>query len=401
MSNKLRILIVEDLDTDAEILIHFLKRENIDFVYERVWHEDDYIKALHAFEPDLIISDHSIPGFGGMEAFRILKGTKKNVPFILITGTVSEILLTRYMKEGLDDYILKENLLRLPSAIENVLNKKKIENLHAELLVSTQALKTHAEQLETFKEESLQSLRYAQGLQNALMQEKEELKEVLPQSFIFYSPKQIVSGDFFWFSTVNDGILIAAGDCTGHGVPGALLTIMGMNILHAAVILHKINSPALLLKYLDQDLNRKLSHKLTGSRRNDGMDITICEINRKEMMLTVSGVNNPVYLIRNGELLQFKTDKYNIGAGEINKEFDTLKTPLIKGDMLYMFSDGFADQFGGDDGKKFSSARFRELLIFLSNEQIENQENLLRTTLEQWQGKEEQTDDILVLGIKI
>ncbi len=262
----------------------------------------------------------------------------------------------------------------------------------------------HADQIESFKEESLQSLqslRYAKRLQKALMQEKKDLNELFPSAFILLMPKHIVSGDFYWFKHNGERVLIAAGDCTGHGVPGSLLSIMGLNILHAAFNTHKITTPPKLLKYLDEDLNRKLSHKTSGKAIHDGMDISICEVDRKKMMLTVSAANNAVYLVRNGELKQIKSDKYSIGNGEAAKEFGAQHIPLCSGDFLYLFSDGFMDQFGGPHGKKLGSVRFRDILISLSKEAPSKQESLLRAQLLDWKGKEEQTDDILVIGVRV
>jgi len=256
-------------------------------------------------------------------------------------------------------------------------------------------------QLEAYKEENQQSLRYAQRLQEAVMQEPDELKESHPESFILFLPKHIVSGDFYWFNNVDKHCLIAAGDCTGHGIPGALLTIMGMNILHAAFGVHKISSPPALLKFMDEDLGRKLSHKSSGKKIRDGMDITLCEIDREKMSLTVSGNNNPVYLVRDGVLQVIKTDKYSVGTADPAKQFESYQTPLQKGDTIYLFSDGYIDQFGGPNGKKFGSARFRELLTTIHKENIADQERILRTTLAEWQGKEEQTDDILIIGVKM
>jgi PAS domain S-box-containing protein len=255
-------------------------------------------------------------------------------------------------------------------------------------------------QLTVFKEESLQALRYAQRLQGALMQDKNHLKNIFPKAFILFEPKHIVSGDFFWYKDLGQKILIAVGDCTGHGVPGSLLTIMGLNILHSAHRAYNISSPPKLLNFLDEDLNRKLSHQ-QGRMIHDGMDITICEIDRIEMTMTISGANNPVYLLRDGEIQQFKTDKYSIGNAELGKEFKSERVPLFKGDAVYLFSDGFIDQFGGPHGKKFGSAHFRELLIHSHKEGIDKQESLLQAHLTEWQGKEEQTDDILVMGIEI
>lgn len=264
-----------------------------------------------------------------------------------------------------------------------------------------QLLRHYTAQLEVFKKEVNESLRYAHSLQSALLQEKEELKESLPESFIFYQPKNVVSGDFYWFKNAGDKVFASVGDCTGHGIPGALMTMMGLNTLHSLYNHMTIASPALLLKSLDLDIHAKLSHKSKGKVMNDSMDIAICEIDKKQMALTISGANSNVYLVRSGQIQQFKTDRYNIGNAEAGKEFGTKYVPLEKGDTIYMSSDGFIDQFGGEKGKKYSSRRFRALLVSMSKEEFQRQEMILPGTFNAWQGKEEQTDDVLVLGIKI
>ncbi len=401
MNDNLKILLVEDLDSDEELLIRYLKKQNIVFTHIRVWLKDDYIKALDEFNPDLIISDHSLPQFNGMEAFRILKSQKRKIPFILITGTVSEKLLTEYMFEGIDDYILKENLLRLPSCMENVLNKKKIEILLEELSISNEELKVAHTVSEVFKKEILESMRYAHSLQKALLQEKEELQEVLPQSFILYLPKQIVSGDFYWFKNLEEKVYVCVGDCTGHGIPGALITMMALTTLHSAFNFQNMYSPHTLLKFLDEDMYRKFSHKSKGKVMNDSVDLVICEIDRINMMLTFSGANGKMYLIRNDEIQEFVSDKYNIGNAVPEKVFESQKIPLKKGDTIYLTSDGFCDQFGGEVGKKFTSKRFRELLLAINNEPFGQYENILRKTITDWQENEEQTDDISVMGVRV
>jgi PAS domain S-box-containing protein len=256
-------------------------------------------------------------------------------------------------------------------------------------------------QLEIFKKESLESLDYAQHLQKALMQNKNDLKELFFESFIFFLPKQIVSGDFFWFKKNKNRSLISVGDCTGHGIPGALLSVMGLNLLNAAFDSHAISSPPKLLNFLDEEINHKLSDKSNHKTINDGMDIVICEIDHTEMMLNISGANQSVYLVSEGELHQFKTDKYNIGSAQKGKQFSSQSIPLKKGDMLFLSSDGYPDQFGGEKGKKFSYARFRELLLSISEEKTVEQKNILKYSLSEWQGTQEQTDDIAVMGIRI
>ncbi len=401
MENSLKILIVEDLDADADLLVRYLKNENIRFSFERVWLKEDYIKALKDFRPDLIISDHSLPAFNGIDAFHILKKENKDIPFILTTGTISEKLLTEYMKEGIDDYILKENLLRLPSSIENVINKKKIETLNRELSRSFEELKLAQEATERFKREILESMRYAKSVQSALLQEVEELKEFLPQSFVFYLPKQIVSGDFYWFKDFGEKAYVCVGDGTGHGIPGALITMMALNTLHSAFNFQKIHSPHLLLKFLDEDIDRKFSHKSKGKVINDSMDIAICEIDKKRMTLTVSGANSTVFIVRDQEIHQLKTDKYYIGSAVPDKAFESTIFPLKKNDTIYLSTDGYQDQFGGEKGKKFSSKRLNELLLSLSNEEFQDHEHIIQRTLFDWLQSEEQTDDICIMGVRI
>jgi serine phosphatase RsbU (regulator of sigma subunit) len=256
-------------------------------------------------------------------------------------------------------------------------------------------------QLEVFKKEMFESLRYAQSLQNALLQEKEELQELFPGSFILSRPKHVVSGDFYWFKDMGDKLLVSVGDCTGHGIPGALITMLALTTLHSAFNFHKLISPSMLLKFLDEDFNRKLSHKSKGKVMNDSMDIAICEIDKKEMTLTVSGAGSKVYLVRDGKTETFKTDQYSIGSVEPGKDFQTIRIPIKKGDAVFLSSDGYIDQFGGKNGKKLGSRAFTELIASLNNGTDKNCEKILHDKLTEWQGNHEQTDDILVMGLSI
>jgi PAS domain S-box-containing protein len=270
-----------------------------------------------------------------------------------------------------------------------------------EALVKKLMRDQYTEALEIYKEENQQSLRYASQLQLALMQEKKDLDELFPDAFVFLRPKNIVSGDFYWFNSHEHKTFLGLGDCTGHGTPGALLTIMGMNILHAAYRVHKIYSPAALLKFLDEDLCRKLSHKSGEKVMSDGMDIALCEINTKAMTFSTSGANGTVYLVRNKVVKQIKTDKYNIGICDGSRTLHTFHHPLQPGDWIYLFSDGYADQFGGPHGKKLGSSRFRELLASISPLSGAKQEAAVKKFLKDWQKEEEQTDDILVMGVRV
>ena len=401
MNDRLKILLVEDLDSDAEILIRFLKREEISFVHHRVWKRGDYIEALDVFMPDLIISDHSLPGFSGMEAFHILKEMNKNIPFILTTGTVSEKLLTQYMKEGLDDYILKENLLRLPSAIENVLNKKKIENLHSELILANT-------RLESAYMDMKDSINYASRIQRALLPSPDEMKGVCGDYFVFHRPKDVVSGDFYWCADTRGSVhsrdlsIIAAVDCTGHGVPGAFMSMLGNTLLNQCVKDPNINSPAEVLDFLNSELPKNLKSYEHDISVRDGMDISLCVIDFKTEHLSFAGANNSCWVVREGELIELKADKQAISAAHDaeKRQFSNVEFKLQKGDTIYLFTDGYADQFGGPNGKKFMRKNLKKLLTVMQDKPIKEQGSLIAKNFDEWKGKLEQIDDVLVMGIR-
>ena len=243
MSPHLHILFVEDSDSDADLLIRFLKHENIDFSHSRVWDKLAFIKALHENNHDLIIADHSLPQFSGMEAFRIAKSENIRIPFILVTGTVTEDVLIEYAKEGIDDYILKDNLLRLPSAIDHVLDKKKIEHLSGNL--------------ETALKDLTDSINYAKRIQNAMLPDTALLHDCFPESFIFFRPKDVLSGDFYWFKNEEKAFFAAVADCTGHGIPGALMSMIGIEKLNGSVLTTKL--PTEILKKLDKNIGISLN----------------------------------------------------------------------------------------------------------------------------------------------
>jgi PAS domain S-box-containing protein len=287
-----------------------------------------------------------------------------------------------------------EGLFILSNDITSIKQKKENE-------IKQRIAFEYTTQLEEYKKENMQSLRYAQRLQEFMMHAPGDLKEIFPESFILSQPKNHVSGDFFWFNHTNEHSVIAACDCTGHGVPGAMLTILGMTILHNTLVDEKLYSPASVLKQLDINLHRKLSRRKSVRVMADGMDASIMEIDRKKMVLKVAGSNNPVYLVRNGELMKIEVDKYHLGEGATNRRFLQQHIPLNPGDMIYAFSDGYADQFGGSKNRKFGSKRFRELLVAISHQKALLQQESLKQALDQWQDNGEQTDDILVMGIRV
>lgn len=244
------------------------------------------------------------------------------------------------------------------------------------------------------------SIVYAKRIQEAILPPVEKIRTHLPQSFILYKPKDIVSGDFYFFDhTENNSIVIAAVDCTGHGVPGAFMSIVGHNAINQCVNEYKLNSPGEILKRLNKLVTNNLH---SGEKVSDGMDISLCTIDPGKSKLSYAGAFNPLYHIRDGSLTEVKADKIMIGSlsGE-DAVFTEHAVELQKGDVFYLFSDGYADQFGGPKGKKFKYKTLQQLLVDIHSKPMHEQHEILKNTIEAWQGGLEQVDDILIIGFRI
>jgi tetratricopeptide (TPR) repeat protein len=246
----------------------------------------------------------------------------------------------------------------------------------------------------------LDSITYAKRLQDAILPPISVIKQYLPDSFILYKPKDIVAGDFYWMERAGDHILIAACDCTGHGVPGALVSVVCSNALNRAHNEFKIRNTGKVLDKV-RDLVLETFEKSEGGDVKDGMDISFCAINTKTGDVEWSGAYNPLWYTSNGELKEITGDKQPIGKVDNPKAFSTHTLQLKKGDAIYLFTDGYADQFGGPQGKKFKYKQLQQLLIDNVKLTMEEQGRVLNNTLEAWKGSLEQVDDILVMGIKV
>ena len=246
------------------------------------------------------------------------------------------------------------------------------------------------------------SIRYAKRLQDSILPPETRVQALLPESFIFFRPRDIVSGDFYWFEQVEGKVIFAAVDCTGHGVPGAFMSLIGHNALNQVVKEQQNVRPSVILKKLN-DISFSALHKYRdNSLVRDGMDMALCTLDIERNLLSFAGANCPLYIVRGEELLQFKPDKMPIGGFELNDTaFTDYHIEVQKGDMVYIFSDGFPDQFGGEKGKKFMYGKFRELLQSISKLSVYDQKNALQEALLSWKGQREQVDDILVIGTRI
>ncbi len=247
------------------------------------------------------------------------------------------------------------------------------------------------------------NIRYAERIQKAILTPVDSTKPFFSDSFCLYLPKDFVSGDFYWLNSNDDSLFIAAADCTGHGVPGAFMSIIGLDILNQAVIQQHIKEPSDILDFLNIEIRKKLRKDDEEVVLKDSMDIAICRFDAKTQILHYSGALIPLLIIRNGELIEHKASPISIGisASVYSKRFDQKAIQLLTNDWVYFYSDGFADQFGGTNGSKFLRKRFYSTLANVSQLTGKKQQDELTRAFVQWKGNTEQVDDVLVLGFKV
>jgi serine phosphatase RsbU (regulator of sigma subunit) len=228
------------------------------------------------------------------------------------------------------------------------------------------------------------------------------LKKILPEHFVLYKPKDIVSGDFYWSIKHKNKTFLAVADCTGHGVPGAFMSLLGISFLNEIVIEKNIVSPEKILNQLREEIIKALNPEDAAEESKDGMDIVLCCYDFDAMQLDFAAANNSLYLIRDEELVEYKSDKFPVGKYQDEQSSFTLQTiSLQNNDCVYSFTDGFADQFGGPHGKKYKYKQFKEQLLKNHKLSLEKQKKLIETEIENWRGTLDQIDDILMIGIKI
>lgn len=325
------------------------------------------------------------------------------------------------------------NHIKLQKAFhENEEQRKKLEELLSELQETNQTLETQFHEIMAQRDfieqqnEEIQSQRdmalkqrdkivaqqeeindniqYASKIQQALFPQKDWVNVLLPQHFVLNRPKDVVSGDFYWISQNRHKTIIAVSDCTGHGISGAMMSMLGTAFLNEIVNKNDVTHSQLILEQLRERVISSLHQDITQNMEysRDGMDIAVCILDIVDNSLEYAGANNPIYIVRNKELIEFKADKIPIGIHEFcNEPFTSHKIEVFQGDNIYMFSDGFADQFGGANGKKLKYNNFKNILLEISELPIEERERILNKKFIEWMGQQEQIDDVLVVGFTV
>ncbi|CAN5356385.1 hypothetical protein BH09BAC5_BH09BAC5_16500 [soil metagenome] len=285
---------------------------------------------------------------------------------------------------------------------QRILENQK-EKLELQVIERTSEITEQKKVIEEKNKDITDSILYAKKIQDAMLPAADVTLQLFPSSFILFQPKDIVSGDFYWLSEIRNFRFIAAADCTGHGVPGALMSMTGNNLLNQLVNERNLNSTKEILIHLDEAIRKSLKQERADVESKDGMDIALCRFNSDFSELLFSGANRPLWMIRENEIIEYKPVKKSIGGTHSGNdaEFTEVKIALMKNDFIYLFSDGFADQFGGPEGKKFMTKQLKKVLLDIHQLPVAQQKSELEKSFSVWKNNLEQVDDVLIIGIKI
>jgi len=346
--------------------------------------------------------------FWGLVVFGFISGSygayKLRVQHLIKQKQVLEQKVEDRTKEVVEQktIIEQKNSTLERANIEIQHKNKEIEANLVELEARNEKLQTAYTEIEHQHIEIQDSILYAKRIQHAFLPDDEEIQKYLPEYFILYKPQHIVSGDFYWFSHHGDHLIVAAVDCTGHGVPGAFMSMMGNSFFHQVINERKIHDPVAILYELNEMIRSTLRQADETSESNDGMDVALCSYHLRERKMVYVGANRPLYIIRNKELTEIKPDKFGLGGRHFvdQKKFVSHCIDIQPGDVYYIFSDGYADQIGGPDDKKFMTKQLKQLLLDIHHFPMQEQMNMLDYKITNWQGKTFQLDDMLVIGTK-
>ena len=320
---------------------------------------------------------------------------------------------TVWMQTTLTPIFADDGSLKKLVAIESDITKIK---------EAEEEIRQQKEKIEEIHKEVTDSINYAKRIQTSALPDLKQAQKHLSDIFVLFKPKDVVSGDFYWFAEVENKIVITVADCTGHGVPGAFMSMLGMSLLKEIVVKEYMTQPDIILKRLRKEIIKALGQTGASGEQKDGMDMSLCTINTETLEMQWAGANNPIYLVTgywslvtgeanqqpetsNQKLIELKPDKMPIAIHDRMDKFTLHEMKLNKGDIIYLAGDGYQDQFGGSNGKKFMSKRFKEMLLEISSKPMKEQHDILEKTINDWmfshETKYEQTDDITVMGIKI
>lgn len=397
-----------------------LKNQLESEIYTMVWNEDSkhfefgvsssetpYFRHQHPRFPDKLLKNYETGGnldiykdANGewLSSFYPIRNNKGDVVAIL----EADIKANQFFEKAISEIAMHSIFSLGIMLIVGFIMMRQVRNILRKETLMIKSIKAKSDLLEIKNKDIIDSINYAQSIQKAVFPSLYKIEKHFPESFVYYEPKDIVSGDFYWQTHIKDKVLLAVADCTGHGVPGAFMSLISKIKLDEAVFKKELTNPAEILNELDHLITEALFNEGLDKQIRDGMDIALISIDKAEMKLEYAGAFRPLKLIRNKEIIDFKGTPESIGGEKVeNKNFECHCIDLQKGDSLYLFSDGYPDQFGGPKNKKFMMGRFNKLLLSVQDLPMKDQCPKLKETFNNWKGNSEQIDDVMVMGIRL
>ncbi|MCK4663973.1 MAG: SpoIIE family protein phosphatase [Bacteroidales bacterium] len=359
-------------------------------IYGLLWSSMILVMTILIFYLELTAYINLKPDAFSLDATYYFKSILPFFIFLFVT-------ILSYEKSKLKD------IKRLEKAKNEILkNNEILAEQNEEIIIHLEEIEKQRDVVTNQKREITDSILYAKRIQEALLPPDEVLDEALSEYCVLFKPKDIVSGDFYWLKKIENLIIIAVADCTGHGVPGAFMSMLGVSLLNETVINDDEIKANQILNQLRDKLKKSLRQSGKRGEQKDGMDIALCIIDTEKMKIQYSGAYNPMYLFRNNNIIEFQGDKNPVGIYILEKEsFTNHETDIQKGDVIYIFTDGYIDQMGGTYNKKFLSGNFKKLLLNIHKNPMNEQKTILEKTITDWKKNKEQVDDILIFGMKI
>jgi len=398
-ANLPAVLLVDDLDDNLFSLNAILKSEP--YIIDKANSGKVALEMASKTAYDCIILDVQMPEMDGFEVAKKLSQREetKNIPIIFLSALGSDKeKVIQGIESGAIDFLGKPPdpaLLKAKLKLCINISKKTKENNNV-----IRNVKREHEVMKEYTSDVTASLRYAQNIQQAILPKAETIASYFKESFVLFQPKESIGGDFYYVGEINNSVVIACGDCTGHGVPGAMMTMISVNIIRNIVENKLITSPELILKEITNEFRSSFQNEFSNISINDGLELAICTFKKKENILQYSGAGRSIIKLSKNRAQRIQANPFGIsGNSNENVEFTLNEFEVLSGDRFYMYTDGVVDQFGGLSGKKFMSKRFIKLIEEAANLNLYEQFDLIKKTVNDWKGNEEQIDDILVMGI--
>ncbi len=386
------ILIVDDNPKNLQVLGNYLQKEG--YLVEFAMNGESALDWIRKEEFDLILLDIMMPEMDGFEVYKIIKSdpVKQKIPVIFLTAKVDTESIVNAFDLGAVDYIIKPfNQKELIARVKTQIEIKKGRDVIARNLI----------EIEYKNELITSSIRYAQTIQSAVLKTVLSDSDFFPEMFYILQPRDIVSGDFYWFHKNENKIFASVFDCTGHGIPGAFMSMLGVTLLNETVILEKIIEPDLILNRLREKIIEALGQRGNIWDVKDGMEGSIIRYDLENKELVYSGAFNPIYLIRDNKIIELRGDRMSLSYQDNIFDFTRQEIQTEPNDLVYLFTDGYVDQFGGELEKKFRASRFKEVLLKNHKYALAVQKEMLLNTHNSWRGTGDQVDDITIVGLKL